>query len=129
MAQADSHESSLAAGNTEQPLRAVLEGVSSLTGEDFFRSVARQLAAALQVRLAFVTEVADAGRTRARTLAFWKDDGLAENFEYPLAGTPCEHVVGNSVCYHPRNVQALFPEDKGLVRMGIESYVGIPVSG
>ncbi len=129
MSQTDPHEPFAAPGDTEQPLRAVLEGVSSLTGVDFFRSVARQLTAALDVRLAFVAEVADEARTRARTLAFWKDEALAENFEYALAGTPCEHVIGNSVCYHPKNVQKLFPEDKGLARMGIESYIGIPVLG
>jgi PAS domain S-box-containing protein len=119
----------VAANDIEQPLRAVLEGVSALTGEDFFRSAARQLAVALQVRLAFVAEIADSKRTRARTLAFWNGDGLGENFEYDLSGTPCENVVGNRLCYYPSNVQKTFPEDRGLARMGIESYVGIPVLG
>ena len=72
-------------------------------------------------------EVADPKRTRARTLAFWNGDGLGDNFEYDLSGTPCEHVVGNNLCYYPSNVQKTFPEDRGLARMGIESYVGIPV--
>jgi PAS domain S-box-containing protein len=119
----------VAATEIEQPLRAVLEGVSALTGEDFFRSVVRRLAAALQVRLAFVAEFADPERTRARTLAFWDGDRLGENFEYELSGTPCEHVVGHRLCYYPSDVQKTFPEDRGLSRMGIESYVGIPVLG
>lgn len=61
----------------EEMLRQVTEGTASTTGSDFFASLVRHLASAVQVRYAFVTECRDPGRSRARTLAFWKGDAPA----------------------------------------------------
>jgi hypothetical protein len=51
-------------------LRALVEGTAANTGEDFFRTLVRHLAEALDVRHAFVAEFT-AVRTRVRTLAYW----------------------------------------------------------
>lgn len=59
-----------------ESLRAIIEGTASVTGGDFFRSLVGHLAAALQVRYAFVTECTDATMTRVRTLALVEDDNL-----------------------------------------------------
>ena len=109
----------------EDAIRAIVEGTSAVTGSDFFRSLVRHLAAALQVRYAFVAECTDATRTEVRTLAFWVGEDFGENVEYTLAGTPCEQVVGGSICYHPEGLQALFPKDQDLVALRAESYLGI----
>ena len=108
-------------------LRLIVEGTAAVTGAEFFCSLVRHLAAALQVRYAFVAECADLTATRVRTLAFWTGEDLGENFEYSLAGTPCEKVVGGEMCYHPEGVQALFPKDKDLVEIGAQSYLGVPL--
>ena len=52
---------------------------------------------------------------------------LRENIEFDLAGTPCEDVVRGNLCHHPLGVQAKFPRDLGLVKLGIESYLGVPL--
>ncbi|MDW8107848.1 MAG: ATP-binding protein [Armatimonadota bacterium] len=52
---------------------------------------------------------------------------LRAPFNYVLHGTPCADVVTQGVCFFPRNVQALFPEDRVLQEMGIESYIGAPL--
>src|SRR5438128_7223314 len=72
-------------------LRAVVEGTARGTGEEFFQSLVRHLASAIDVRYAFVAEFA--GDFRARTLAYWARDRIADNFEWDLRGTPCEDVV------------------------------------
>jgi PAS domain S-box-containing protein len=54
---------------------------------------------------------------------------IRENFEYNLAGSPCETVVGRAPCFYPRNVQQLFPDDRSLVKMGVQSYLGVPLFG
>ena len=110
-----------------EALRLIVEGTAAVTGAEFFCSLVRHLAAALQVRYAFVAECADLTATRVRTLAFWTGKDLGENFEYSLAGTPCEKVVGGEMCYHPEGVQALFPKDKDLVEIRAESYLGVPL--
>jgi PAS domain S-box-containing protein len=109
-----------------ETLRALVAGAAAGTGEEFFRSLVRHLAAATGTRHAFVAEFADVN-TRVRTLAYWSGDRLAPNVEFDLAGTPCEEVVKGQLCHHPAGVKGLFPRDRALVEMGIESYLGVPL--
>ncbi|MBL8046562.1 MAG: GAF domain-containing protein [Anaerolineales bacterium] len=111
----------------DNALRSIAEGTAAVTGDDFFHSLVRHLAAALQVRYAFVAECTDASRTRVRTLAFWMGKDFGENFEYALAETPCEAVIGGEICYHPNKVREMFPHDADLVKLEAESYLGIPL--
>jgi len=111
----------------EEILRAIAVGTAEVTSADFFRSLVRHLASALQMKYAFIAECSDGKKTRARTLAFWKGDGYGDNFEYPLVGTPCERVIDGEMCVHPQQVQALFPKDRDLVALNAESYLGIPL--
>ncbi|HEY7499248.1 MAG TPA: sigma 54-interacting transcriptional regulator [Vicinamibacterales bacterium] len=112
---------------TEEMLRAVTEGTASATGREFFELLVRHLASALEVRYAFVAECRDKSRTRAKSLAFWKGEGFGENFEYDLAETPCMKVVDGSVCHYSEDVQERFPNDRDLVGLGVESYLGAPM--
>jgi predicted ATPase/transcriptional regulator with GAF, ATPase, and Fis domain/tRNA A-37 threonylcarbamoyl transferase component Bud32 len=111
----------------EEMLRAVTEGTASVTGDDFFYSLVRYLASALQVRYAFVAKCIDARKTKVRTLAFWQGDCFGENFEYDVTGTPCLQVLDGTVCHYAENVRALFPHDRDLLALGAESYMGFPI--
>ncbi|HEX6851955.1 MAG TPA: sigma 54-interacting transcriptional regulator [Candidatus Polarisedimenticolaceae bacterium] len=106
-------------------LRALVAGTASGTGAAFLESLARQLAIATGARYAFVAEFVPP--SRARTLAFWFRDRLEAAVEWELAGTPCEEVVAGRLCHHPRGVQVNFPDDRPLVELGIESYLGVPL--
>ena len=112
----------------EEQLRAVVEGTATATGEEFFRSLVRHLAAALQVRHAFVTECNRPERTRVRTLAFWMGDRYAENVDYEVATTPCAKVLEGEICCYANGVQALFPDDLDLAALEAESYLGIALN-
>ncbi|HLF94079.1 MAG TPA: PAS domain S-box protein [Planctomycetota bacterium] len=113
----------------EEALRLILEGTSSVTGEDFFRSLVRHLASALEVRYALIARGLDDPPTRVRTLALWSRDEIAPDIEYDLAGTPCEGVETGDACSYPSGVQGLFPRDSTLVVMDAESYMGVPLRG
>src|SRR6516162_7943449 len=106
-------------------LRAIVEGTAGHTGQEFFQSLVRHLAAAVGTRYAFVAEFA--GGTMARTLAFWFRDHIADNIEWDVTGTPCEDVVRGNLCHHPAGVSQQFPADRLLVDWGIESYLGVPL--
>ena len=109
-------------------LRAIVEGTAHSTGEEFFQSLVRHLAAAVNAHYAFVAEFANpTANTRARTIAFWAKDRIAENLEWTVAGTPCEDVVRGNLCHHPTRVWQLFPDVKPIVELGIESYLGVPL--
>jgi PAS domain S-box-containing protein len=106
-------------------LRAIVEGTARHTGEEFFQSLVRHLAGAVETRCAFVAEFA--GPTQARTLAYWFRDRIIDNVEWDVRGTPCEEVVRGNLCHHPSGVRTIFPDDKPLVEWGIESYLGVPL--
>jgi len=109
----------------EYVLEQVVEGTAGTYGEDFFRSLVRHFAAALEVPCAFITECADQPPTRVRTLAFWSDSRFQDSLEYELAGTPCETVIREGrTCFHPTGLAAAFP-----VEAGFQSYLGIPIFG
>src|SRR6266567_8267812 len=69
-------------------LRAIVEGTAHATGENFFKSLVTHLAAVMGTGYALVAEFA--GELRARTLGYWKPNGIAPDVEWDLVGTPCE---------------------------------------
>jgi len=105
----------------------IIEGTASVTGKDFFNSLVCHLAFALQVQFAFVAECRD-NKRKARMLAFWKGRGHGENAEYDVAATPCRRVVEGQISHYPRDVQDIFPDDRDLVDLGAQSYLGLPLS-
>jgi formate hydrogenlyase transcriptional activator len=107
-------------------LRVIVEETSDQTGERFFEVLVEQIAKSLGARYAFAAEFT-ASRSRVKTLAFWSDGQLVPNVEYDLAGTPCEVVVAGEMCHFPEDIRIRFPQDEGLKRLGIESYLGVPL--
>ncbi len=113
---------------SEQTLRKIDEGTAADVGDEFFHSLVRNLAEALQVRHAFVSEIVEGKRSRVRTLAFWNGERFLDNFEYDLPHTPCERVLEGEICLFPEKVQDKFPAHREeLAQLGVESYLAIPV--
>jgi formate hydrogenlyase transcriptional activator len=109
----------------DETFRAIVVGTASSTGNDFFPSLVRHMAAALRVRYAFVT-ACDDGR-HAKALAFWEGDRFGETFEFDVEGTPCLKVVEGEVCHYRDGLVQLFPLDTPLADMGARSYLGVPM--
>ena len=109
----------------DETFRAIVVGTASSTGNDFFPSLVKHMAAALRVRYAFVT-ACDDGR-HAKALAFWEGDRFGETFEFDVEGTPCLKVVQGEVCHYRDGLVQLFPLDTPLADMGARSYLGVPM--
>jgi formate hydrogenlyase transcriptional activator len=107
----------------------VIDGTALTPGAAFFPALVNHLAAALGVQYVFVAECTDDTHTRVRTLAFWSRDTLADNIEFGLDGTPCEAVISGQVSCHTHDLQTRFPRDTGLVDLGAQSYLGVPLIG
>ena len=107
----------------ESALRVISSGTASVTGQDFFKSLVKSLADSLKIKTVFVAECIEGDNLRVRSLAYMKDGEFKDNIEFELAGTPCEGVVDGKVCYHPENLEKLYPKEKG---KGYESYLGAP---
>jgi transcriptional regulator with PAS, ATPase and Fis domain len=104
----------------------IADGVCCETGEVFFRNLVERLARALQVQYTFVSELTR-GDSHFRSRAFWERGRLGENFEVPLAGTPCCDVLRGKPSFYPDRLQQCFPEDRVLVDWRARSYGGVPM--
>ncbi len=112
----------------ETTLRAISEGTAQAVGGEFFHSLVKNLATALDVTYAFVSEFC-VDRTKVRTLAFWAGDQFKANFEYAIAHTPCEKVLAGELYHCADDVADQFPLHRDdLNGLGVKSYLAIPVT-
>jgi PAS domain S-box-containing protein len=102
-------------------LQAVVEGTVLATGDDFLRSLVRNLCLATGVANGFIAEFTEA-KTRVRSLAFWTDGEFLQQQEWDLPGTPCEDVLRGNLCHYPSELSKKFPHEEG-----VESYLGVPL--
>src|SRR5262245_34502679 len=108
-------------------LRQIVEGTANETGEGFFAALVEHLAKALNTHGAWVT-ITDGHARRLRAVAFWLGDRLVPDYEYDLAGTPCEPVFRECRLVHIQdNVIQLYPDDLDLKPIGAVSYLGVPL--
>ena len=106
-------------------LRALAEGTSAATGDEFFRSLAQHAALALGARYAFAAETLS--ELESRSLAYWEGAKFGEGFSYRFPGTPCQRVAQGHVCATPSDIQRLYPADIWLQQIAAESYIGVPM--
>src|SRR3954468_7152540 len=99
--------------------------VSSARGERIFAELTRYLAAILHCELALIGAV---NGERVRTLGVHGVKGYLENFEYPLATTPCGEVIGKAFMIVPDGVVERYPEDELLADFGAVGYAGYPLN-
>ena len=97
----------------------------TLSHDGFFPALVSFLGERLGVEYALVDELLPG--QRARTVGLYAAGKLVPDLEYDLKGTPCENVMGKTLCCYARDIQRLFPEDALLQQMGAESYLGIPL--
>ncbi|MDH4162311.1 MAG: PAS domain S-box protein [Nitrospirota bacterium] len=110
----------------EDLLPRIAQQISEKTGDDYLRAVAEFTARELGTDIAFIGEIPGPGKL-VRTVTVYAQGRFVENFEYDLQNTPCDNVVGKTVCFYPDRIQAIFPKDTMLVDRGMHSFAGIPL--
>ncbi len=109
----------------EEALIQAAEGLSALTGNDFYQALLRCLSSILGTRDNLVCYCVGDPPIRARTLAYYSTGKFWENFEYDLAGTSCGDVIDRrETVYCPTGVCDIWPEEKQYDR---DSYLGVPM--
>lgn len=121
----------------ESELRMIAETVSGKVGGTYFNTLLAHLAKATGADYAFIGKRAGSAVKMIQSVAVHAMGKVGEQFEYVLAGTPCENVLAGTPCenvlddqpcFYNDGIQARFPEDTLLVEMDIKSYAGIPLS-
>lgn len=108
-------------------LRHILKGTASETGAGFFVALVNSLSSAFNTDFAWITEYLPESES-LRALAFLQDDNLVNDFEYAISGTPCEPVIKYArMIHHPEDVQSCYPQDDDLKKLGMVSYMGVPL--
>lgn len=111
---------------TSRTFRSIIEGTSTSTGEEFFRSLVQSLTSTLEADFALVGELNPDGRS-VKTLAVCSNGRILDNMVYSLEGTPCHDIMRVKSCYYPSGIQELFPQDVLLREFGMQSYLGTPL--
>ena len=109
----------------EETLIQAAEGLSSVSGEDFYQALMRNLSSILGTRDNLVCYCVGDPPTRAHTLVYYSNGKFFENFEYDLAGTSCGAVIDRKeIVYAPTGVCDIWPLEKEFDR---DSYIGVPM--
>jgi len=110
----------------ENVLHQIAQGISTATGDAFFRSLVQHLCSVLDVDSAILGEWRPEQPDLITTIAIFSRGGIQANFQYSLPGTPCEQTLRLNNVTHLEGVAKLFPEDKHL-GPDVTSYMGIPL--
>jgi len=111
----------------EAAISQIMVGVSTATGEDFFRAIIRHMADVLHADCCAIVSLLPGDTKKVKTLVFFQEGEVLANRQYDLKGTPCETIVGQQVITYASGLQQRFPDDSYLYQHGMQSYVGIPL--
>ncbi len=107
-------------------LAAVAEGTAGAVGDEFMRSLVRNVAEALAAKMVLVAEADDPTGMHVSVVAAWYDGKfIDEAFEYSTNGQPCALVPGEFVVSFPEDLVTRFPDDQAAIDLGLESYLAV----
>ncbi len=112
----------------EETLKHIGLGVSASTGEEFVRSLVKELSKALQSEFAFVVETIKKGEENVCTLVIAEHGAIRSKTNYKLANTICEEVLKKGFRAYPKLVRETFPNDDLLAELDAESFLAMPLT-
>ena len=95
--------------------------------QEFHELCVSRLADVYDARYAFIALLNPHKEDSVITTAVWNSGEIAENFEYGLQGTPCADILTGKKELISRDAARLYPDDRMLVDMQVESYFGAPL--
>ncbi|MFO7562881.1 MAG: ATP-binding protein [Enhygromyxa sp.] len=105
-------------------LEAFEAQLNAIGSDDPAVEFTRATTQALRVKLAFVARFVDRERTRLRTLAVSVDGRRGPDFEFDLAGSPCERPDEGGTVIIAEGVSAAFPTAEFLQVYEAEGFLG-----
>jgi diguanylate cyclase (GGDEF)-like protein len=106
--------------------RSIMEGTSSRTGDEFFKSLVKNLSFALPVKAAFVCELLEYSRIHCGMIAGWDGQEVNQDDPIDVSNTPCKEMIAGVVSCYSDDVRETFPKDKLLEKLNAKSFAGVP---
>lgn len=107
-------------------IKEIFKKLSNSHGDEYFAKLTLALNKVVQADYTFIARLNKQANS-CRTEVLVAHDKIVDNFEYSLVNTPCAEVVDNNICYYPKGVCSLYPDDQLLIDMKIEGYIGTPL--
>jgi diguanylate cyclase (GGDEF)-like protein/PAS domain S-box-containing protein len=108
-------------------LKALLYNIDNSANLDFYSRCAQALTTTYNAKYAFIGLFTDDKKTASHTLAFWNKGTAGKNFTYTHLESPCRDILNNTVEIIPEHATKLYPNDKLLASLGVESFFGSPL--
>lgn len=105
-------------------IREISDALAGKYGRQLFRELLIKSNSIIDADFMFIGEVS--GQEIETTCLVSHLDEIP-NIKYKLRNTPCENVYNNNVCVYKEDIVNLFPKDKLLMEMQVESYIGVPI--
>ena len=110
-----------------QTLHRVALAAARPSGPTLFDDLVREMTESLGAAAGLVAVFTDDTQTRVRTVASRLDGRPLPGFEYDLAGTPCEQVVGTEFRHVSAGMAAQFSGSSLFASKGMDSYSAFPL--
>ncbi|MFQ5687443.1 MAG: PAS domain S-box protein, partial [Candidatus Scalindua sp.] len=109
----------------EDAIQTLVKSTVGVTGHEFFDRIVSNLCKWFGTDCSFIGKISDESNVTA--LSMQLDGKITYDFSYSLTDelTPCGNVTDKGFCVYTERVCELFPNDKILIEMGAEGYVGI----
>lgn len=107
-------------------IKEVVEALSNSYGDEYFTKITLALNKAAEADYTFIARINKETNTYTTEVLIAKGC-IAENVEYSLKNSPCAKVMGNNVCYYPKDVCSFYPCDQLLIDKKIKAYIGTPL--
>jgi PAS domain S-box-containing protein len=107
----------------EAAVLKVAAGVTASSGLEFFEQLACSMAQALGAHAAYVAQILPGDPRTVRTLAAFAGGSFAANFDFVVAGTPCDMIPDTDSVVITDHVADKFPHLPRLTELGGRGYV------
>lgn len=110
----------------EVAFHSIVEGTSSQLGDEFFRSLVSNLASALPVGKAYVSEMIGINSSECSILAGWDKGDFVSNEKFNIKNTPFEEVIAGMVSFNSGSDDEIFNGNSFLGKRNVRSYAAVP---
>jgi PAS domain S-box len=111
----------------EAVLRSLLDETASVTGQEFFRAFTARIVSLLDVYAAFLGEYPEAAPGMVRPLSLSSGHDQQPTYDFAMQETPGADIPDDGYLLISEGVRQRYPDSGILARLGVESYLGVPL--